>query len=258
MTCCLHCVASTSQCDWVLTMLLQSTSQPLSPFFRSKGSGEFHVYKQARRREYERLKQMELEEEKVSRGNEEEDNLKRFDYNMQQVKLTDHFVRSTNRQEKAEAEFRAKQEARKAEDEARIARNRAKRLKKKEKGKKRKGGKSAGGTDGSATGPGGSTSKKNDNGTGADSSSDDSDSDGEGGSSKKRKLAQGAGASIVFKTAEEREEEEDDEEPREQEIKVRRTEEAISNQPNDQNQAPSGDGPASVAPANGITIVDED
>lgn len=34
--------------------------------YHSTGSGEFHVYKQARRREYERLKLMEEEDAKVS------------------------------------------------------------------------------------------------------------------------------------------------------------------------------------------------
>merc|ERR1712093_46815 len=171
------------------------------------GSGEFHVYKQARRREYERIKQMDLEDAK----------------------------------DKAEAEFRAKQEARKAEDEARLAKNRAKRLKKKEKEKKRKGKGSANGQNGTKQG--------------AASSDDDSDSDAEGGErQKKRKLAQVGAASVKFKTAEEREaEEEEDAMPQEEEIIVRRTEEAPGNQSNQ-----DGDAPAPMAPVNGITIVDED
>ncbi|KKY17712.1 hypothetical protein UCRPC4_g05345 [Phaeomoniella chlamydospora] len=66
------------------------------------GSGEFHVYKASRRREYDRVKKMEEEVEK----------------------------------EKADAEWEKKQEARRREVEEKRAKNRAKRDKKKGKGKK--------------------------------------------------------------------------------------------------------------------------
>ncbi|KAG0256401.1 hypothetical protein DFQ27_005757 [Actinomortierella ambigua] len=70
------------------------------------GSGEFHVYRAVRRREYTRLKNMELE----------------------------------SKEEREKREFEEKVEAKRREDEERTEKNRAKRQKRKQRSKKKKGG----------------------------------------------------------------------------------------------------------------------
>ncbi|KAF9974876.1 hypothetical protein BGZ73_001651 [Actinomortierella ambigua] len=71
------------------------------------GSGEFHVYRAVRRREYTRLKNMELE----------------------------------SKEEREKREFEEKIEAKRREDEERTEKNRAKRHKRKQRSKKKSGGK---------------------------------------------------------------------------------------------------------------------
>lgn len=138
-------------------------------------------------------------------------------------------------------------------DEARSAKNRAKRLKKKDKRKTK-----------SVTAAS-SKSKPSINGSSAagaggeeGSSNSDSDEDGEGRQKKRRVLASGAPGSVVFRGKDEREQ--DDDQPREEEVRVKRIEQAISGN----GSGEAGDGQevsAAAAPTiqpQGISIVDED
>lgn len=118
-------------------------------------------------------------------------------------------------------------------DEERVAKNREKRLKKKSK-KKNKSKSTA------STITNGSTKRKDDESSSSDSSDD------EGGARKKLKLRSGA-PGVVFRGADEREQ--DDDQPREEEIKVKRIEEAL-NQPEPTSEATSQ--------PQGLVIVDED
>lgn len=118
-------------------------------------------------------------------------------------------------------------------DEERVAKNREKRLKKKSK-KKNKSKSTA------STITNGSTKRKDDESSSSDSSDD------EGGARKKLKLRSGA-PGVVFRGADEREQ--DDDQPREEEIKVKRIEEALS-QPEPTSEATSQ--------PQGLVIVDED
>ncbi|CAD6588101.1 MAG: hypothetical protein CYPHOPRED_004267 [Cyphobasidiales sp. Tagirdzhanova-0007] len=154
------------------------------------GSGEFHVYKQSRRREYERLKQMEVEDSK----------------------------------EKAEREFAGKQRSRQEADDARTAKNRAKRLKKKAKKGSKKGKEAA--TDAHA---GTSRKDDGRAGDGdSDSDSDSSDSDDGFDRQKKRKIMSGAPGAVLFRGKDEREQVDD--QPREEEVRAKRIEEAVYDQ----------------------------
>lgn len=138
-------------------------------------------------------------------------------------------------QEKAEREFHERQEAMKRADEERVAKNREKRLKKKSKKKSK--GKSA-----ATTATNGSASKAKTD----DASSSSDSSDDEGGARKKLKLKSGA-PGVVFRGADEREQ--DDDQPREEEVKVKRIEEAL--------QQPEQTSEATSQPQ-GLVIVDED
>lgn len=131
-------------------------------------------------------------------------------------------------------------------DEARTAKNRAKRLKKKEKAKAKSKKK---GADGSKPHQLQQQGEGASNESGSSDTSDDDDEDGGGeGRQKKRRLANGAPGSILFRGQDEREQ--DDDMPREEEIKVKRIEEAISK--------PEPGAPVPAAPQNGIAIVDDD
>ncbi|ORX33234.1 hypothetical protein BD324DRAFT_623595 [Kockovaella imperatae] len=126
------------------------------------GSGEFHVYKQSRRREYERLKMME----------------------------------DKNRQIEEQKAFQARQDARDAATEAKTAKNRAKRQKRKQ------GRKGDDGLTGSAEGGGGGGSKlrKLEHGSGGKvmfkRPGQDSDSDEDGDESGAAANEEEAGPSI--------------------------------------------------------------
>ncbi|GAA5935015.1 PRKRIP1 family protein [Sporobolomyces koalae] len=148
------------------------------------GSGEFHVYKQSRRREYERLKLMDEEEAFVG-----------------QIHLTWHDERGVSLGSQLQDILKQKQEAeerqRLAEQEAeeRTSKNRLKRQRKKEARTKHKG-----------------TDKESENAVSGPASAGSAPGVGtsnEGGDAKKRKLA--GGATFKFKSAEEREDEEADE-----------------------------------------------
>lgn len=139
-------------------------------------------------------------------------------------------------QEKAEREFRERQEAMKRADEERVAKNREKRLKKKNKKKN----KSQTNASTSKNGTSGKT-KKDD-----ETSSSDSSNDEDGVSRKKLKLQSGA-PGVVFRGADEREQ--DDDQPREEEIKAKRIEEAL-NRPEESSEGTSQ--------PRGLVIVDED
>ena len=78
------------------------------------GSGEFHVYKHSRRREFERVKLMEQRNRAVSDGAAPPD-----------------VLCTTDRQEEEQAEFLAKKAEREAAADAKTAKNRAKRQKRK-------------------------------------------------------------------------------------------------------------------------------
>jgi hypothetical protein len=125
-------------------------------------------------------------------------------------------------------------------DEDRTAKKREKRLKKK--GKKKTKSKATAST--AANG----ASKTAKNGRKADEDTSDSDdsSDEDGGARKKLKLKSGA-PGVVFRGADEREE--DDDQPREEEIKVKRIEEAL-NRPEE--------AAAETSQTQGLVIVDED
>ena len=136
------------------------------------------------------------------------------------------------------------------EDESKTAKNRAKRQKKKEK-RKTKGKGSGTGTGAAAAGKG-----KTAGGGAAEGSSDSDDSDEEGeGKPKKRKLANGAPGAVVFRGRDERAQ--DDDQPREEEIVVKRIEEALSVPSNGSNGV-AQDSTAAVSEYQGIRIVDED
>lgn len=122
-------------------------------------------------------------------------------------------------------------------DEERVAKNREKRLKKKNKKKNKSK------TTSSTTATNGTGKAKKEDDT---SDSDSSDEDGEGGARKKLKLQSGA-PGVVFRGADEREQ--DDDQPREEEVKVKRIEEAITRpeEPSDAASQPQG-----------LVIVDED
>jgi hypothetical protein len=138
-------------------------------------------------------------------------------------------------QEKAEREFYERQEAMKRADEERVAKNREKRLKKKSKKKGKSKSTASTATNGSTN-----KNKKDDESSSSDSSDD------EGGARKKLKLRSGA-PGVVFRGADEREQ--DDDQPREEEIKVKRIEEAL-NHPEPSSEATSQ--------PQGLVIVDED
>lgn len=140
-------------------------------------------------------------------------------------------------QEKAEREFRERQEALKRADEERVAKNREKRLKKKNKKKNK--------SKSSTTANGATSSNKAKKEE--DTSDSDSSDDDEGGSSRKKLKLQSGAPGVVFRGADEREQ--DDDQPREEEIKVKRIEEAISR--------PDPSTTSEVAPQ-GLVIVDED
>lgn len=151
-------------------------------------------------------------------------------------------------QEKADREFRERQEALKRADEERVAKNREKRLKKKNK-KKTKGSKPA-----ATNGTTGSSSKnaKKSEGAGSEDSSDSSDEEDEEGEPSRKKLKLRSGApGVVFRGADEREQ--DDDQPREEEIKVKRIEEALKNPPASEQNTDS-----TAAQPQGLVIVDED
>ena len=151
-------------------------------------------------------------------------------------------------QERAAREFAEKQEAMRLEDESKTAKNRAKRQKKKEK-RKTKG-------KGSGTAAAGPGKGKTAGAAAAEGSSDSDDSDDEGeGKPKKRKLANGAPGAVVFRGRDEREQ--DDDQPREEEIVVKRIEEALS-APGNASNGDAQDPAASVSEYQGILIVDED
>lgn len=160
---------------------------------------------------------------------------------MEMEKVTDtvYFL-----QEKADREFRERQEAMKRADEERVAKNREKRLKKKNKKKTKSKSSSA------ATANGAASSKSKAEAEASDSDSSDED-DEEGPSRKKLKLKSGA-PGVVFRGADEREQ--DDDQPREEEIKVKRIEESLKQQPSASEQNSDG---AAVQPQ-GLVIVDED
>lgn len=140
-------------------------------------------------------------------------------------------------QEVADTEFKTRQETMRAEDEERMAKNRAKRLKKKAKRDKKGKPKAAG-----ANGTTGSTRTARDVSDPSDSSDD---SDG-GKGQKKRRLGQGAPGSVVFRGADDRAK--DDDQPREEDVVARRIERAVYNP----------DSAAPVATSAGINIVDDD
>ena len=151
-------------------------------------------------------------------------------------------------QERAAREFAEKQEAMRLEDESKTAKNRAKRQKKKEK-RKTKG-------KGSGTAAAGPGKGKTAGAAAAEGSSDSDDSDDEGeGKPKKRKLANGAPGAVVFRGRDERQQ--DDDQPREEEIVVKRIEEALS-APGNASNGDAQDPAASVSEYQGILIVDED
>lgn len=145
-------------------------------------------------------------------------------------------------QEKADREFREKQEAMKRADEERVAKNREKRLKKKNKKKTKSK------TSSTTTANGTASSKSKAEASDSDSSDED---DEEGSSRKKLKLLSGA-PGVVFRGADEREQ--DNDQPREEEIKVKRIEESLKQQPAASEQNSEG---AAVQPQ-GLVIVDED
>lgn len=121
-------------------------------------------------------------------------------------------------------------------DEARSAKNRAKRLKKKD---KRKGKPASKVKDGPAAAEA------------AEAESSDSDSgEGEGRQKKRRVLASGAPGSVVFRGKDERVE--DDDQPREEEVRVRRIDQAVNG-----DSAHETELSPAVQPQ-GISIVDED
>lgn len=122
-------------------------------------------------------------------------------------------------------------------DEERVAKNREKRLKKKNKKKNKSKSTATANTNGTSV-----KAKKEDE----TSSSSDSSDDEDGGSRKKLKLQSGA-PGVVFRGADEREQ--DDDQPREEEIKVKRIEEAL-NRPEESSEATSQ--------PQGLVIVDED
>lgn len=127
-------------------------------------------------------------------------------------------------------------------DEERVAKNREKRLKKKNKKKTKS--KSTSTTNGAD-----SKRKKAGEETSDSDSSDDNDEDGS--SRKKLKLRSGA-PGVVFRGADEREQ--DDDQPREEEIKVRRIEESLKQEPSSDQNAEA----ASAVQPQGLVIVDED
>lgn len=90
------------------------------------GSGEFHVYKHARRREYERLKLLEDKAEKVSKGSDHDHDHKTLE---KRVNLPSSL--SVGWQDKASSSFLIEQAQKAASDDAKTNKNRAKRDKKK-------------------------------------------------------------------------------------------------------------------------------
>ncbi|KAL7281466.1 hypothetical protein ACG7TL_004781 [Trametes sanguinea] len=188
------------------------------------GSGEFHVYKASRRREYERLKMMEEQAQKVRAH--VPNGLSGCAWN-DDGRSSRVFLLCCDFQEAIEAEFERRKREREEQAEAKTAKNRAKRQKKKERAK----------------GKAGDHKQQDGAGAGSEASGDRADVP-----LKKRRLV--SGRELVFRRpGEEDSDEEDDDEvgPMPQET-------------NESTNAPSTSDapPVPVVDAPRITIIEED